>query len=59
MRIEGVLRDCASQKYAYLHYDNEEWSPKTEVREPYQEGCFSGDDKGERVTTSRSGFIML
>ncbi|XP_014372000.2 uncharacterized protein LOC106721551 [Papilio machaon] len=53
VRIEGVLRDCAPQKHEYQDFKNGKWSPKTEVLEPYKEGCFSGDDKGERVTTSR------
>ncbi|XP_068623500.1 uncharacterized protein [Battus philenor] len=53
VRISGVLRDCAPQKHEYQDFKNGKWTPKTEILEPYEEGCFSADDKGERVTASR------
>ncbi|CAK1590349.1 unnamed protein product [Parnassius mnemosyne] len=53
VRITGVERDCAPQTHAYQEYKNGKWSPKTEILEPYEEGCTSIDNKGERATTSR------
>ncbi|CAG9791441.1 unnamed protein product [Diatraea saccharalis] len=43
--IEGVLRDCASQKNEYHDFQNGKWFPKMEVLEPYEEGCQEVDDK--------------
>ncbi|XP_072934432.1 uncharacterized protein [Epargyreus clarus] len=53
VRIHGVLRDCAQQKYDYQDYKEGRWLRKIEIVEPYQEGCFNVDDKGERITPSR------
>ncbi|XP_032526627.1 uncharacterized protein LOC116777279 [Danaus plexippus] len=51
VRISAVLRDCAPQKHAYHDIENGRWFPKTEVLEPYNEGCTDIDnDKGERTT---------
>ncbi|KAM3964055.1 uncharacterized protein ACR2FA_002102 isoform 1-T2 [Aphomia sociella] len=49
-RITNVLRDCASQKLEYHDFEDGRWTPKVEVKEPYQEGCQVIDDKGERTT---------
>ncbi|CAH0402759.1 unnamed protein product [Chilo suppressalis] len=49
--IEGVLRDCASQKNEYHDFRNGKWFPTMEVLEPYEEGCQEVDDKGERTTS--------
>ncbi|CAH0713748.1 unnamed protein product, partial [Brenthis ino] len=53
VRITGVLRDCAPQKNEYQDYKNGRWSPKTEILEPYEEGCSQIDNKGERTTSTR------
>lgn len=53
VRITGVLRDCAPQKNEYQDYKNGRWSPKTEILEPYEEGCSQIDSKGERTTSTR------
>ncbi|XP_026501281.1 uncharacterized protein LOC113404573 [Vanessa tameamea] len=53
VRITGVLRNCATQKHDYHDYKNGTWSPKTEILEPYEEGCSHTDDKGERTTPTR------
>ncbi|XP_028035288.1 uncharacterized protein LOC114246793 [Bombyx mandarina] len=53
VRIKGILRDCAPQKYDYQEYKNGVWSPKTEVMEPYKVGCQDIDDKGQRTTPTR------
>ncbi|KAL4711919.1 hypothetical protein ACJJTC_006088 [Scirpophaga incertulas] len=49
--IEGVLRDCASQKHEYHDFQNGKWYPKMEILEPYTEGCHDVDDKGQRITS--------
>ncbi|CAK1541625.1 unnamed protein product [Leptosia nina] len=53
VKVNVVLRDCAQQKHEYQDYKNGLWSPKTEVVEAYEEGCFSPDAKGLKSVVNR------
>ncbi|XP_019876116.1 uncharacterized protein LOC109604029 [Aethina tumida] len=45
--INGTERDCAPQKLDNRNYRNGRWEEEIQVVEPYSEGCFKSDRKGQ------------